>query len=145
MANDVTRSSGNLPTGGIKYYTLDDDGKTPVPCPDMFTWARWFETADRTMFSTETANLWISTVFLGLDHGFMSNVPILFETMVFPKEGAAGIHFGEIAGARYATWEDAKVGHDMAVTECIKVEQEAARLSMGLPEIAPTRRLPAPE
>lgn len=46
----------------------------------------------------------ISTVFLGLDHGFGMGPPQWFETMVFG---------GACAGdcERYATWDEAAAGH----------------------------------
>lgn len=46
----------------------------------------------------------VSTVFLGWDHSFGSETPILFETMVF-----GGIHSDY--QRRYTTYEDAEVGH----------------------------------
>lgn len=46
----------------------------------------------------------VSTVFLGWDHSFGSETPILFETMVF-----GGIHSDY--QRRYTTYEDAEAGH----------------------------------
>lgn len=50
----------------------------------------------------------ISTVFLGLDHGFGSDEPILFETMIF---GGRYADYQE----RYKTFLKAMEGHDKAV------------------------------
>ena len=74
------------------------DGKTPVAEPDPMKWAKWFETANRTVCkSTATVKLHgkpvgevrISTVFLGIDHSFGKGPPLLFESMIFggPLDG----------------------------------------------------------
>lgn len=82
-------------------------GHEPVSVPKLLEWARWVETADRTVAVTYlTTTIRVSTVFLGLDHSFgrPGQGPILFETMVF-----GGRHDG--AQARYATWDEALAGH----------------------------------
>jgi hypothetical protein len=83
-------------------YTLM--GKTPVPATDLIEWARWLETADRTVRQDQIGEVKVSTVFLGLDHNWSDGPPILFETMVF-----GGEHDGECE--RYSTWEEAEAGH----------------------------------
>ena len=88
-------------------YTLNASGEI-VPCDDLFEWARWFETADRTIALTQLDGMRVSTVFLGLDHSFGSGEPLLFETLIF-----GGPHDGE--GKRYATREQAMVGHELFV------------------------------
>jgi hypothetical protein len=55
-------------------------------------------------------NVSVSTVFLSLDHGWNSDVPIVFETMIFGCERDEDCE-------RYATWEDAKAGHARIVEE----------------------------
>jgi len=84
------------------HYILD--GRTPVPT-DMMTWAKWFETADRTVSKTQIGEWEVSTVFLGLDHAFDDGrPPLLFETLVFggPLDGNM---------VRYSTWDQAEAGH----------------------------------
>ena len=66
----------------MKSYTLDEKG-TPVHEPDMMTWARWFESADRKVAKETIGEAEVSTVFLGLDHNWGDGPPILWETMVF--------------------------------------------------------------
>jgi hypothetical protein len=62
------------------------DGE-PVPCDDFLEWARWFETADRIIQQDRFGEVLVSTVFLGLDHGFGDDgPPVLFETMIFRGE-----------------------------------------------------------
>lgn len=63
-------------------YILDERGE-PKPEPDLMKWARWFETANRHVGNEWVEESRVSTVFLGLDHGFTSDCPILWETMVF--------------------------------------------------------------
>ena len=82
------------------------NGQTPEPIKDIVEWGRWFETADRTVAETKVGKLEVSTVFLGLDHSFGGGTPILFETNIFG---------GEEYQERYATWEEAEVGHKEAV------------------------------
>lgn len=62
-------------------YILDISGE-PLVCNDLMTWARWFQTADRKLATETIGDSTISTVFLGLDHGF-GGKPLLWETMVF--------------------------------------------------------------
>lgn len=90
-------------------YVLD--GKIPVKCDDLMTWARWFEDADRHVATTNVGGAKVSTVFLGLDHSCEwrgEATPILFETMVFggPLDGEE---------TRYSTWEEAEKGHKRMV------------------------------
>jgi hypothetical protein len=79
------------------------EGHTPVLVNDLLAWAKRFGTADRRVEKTEVDGVEISTVFLGVDHGFCGTLS-LFETMVFggPLDGEQ---------ARYATWEGAELGH----------------------------------
>ena len=64
------------------------NGHEPVPC-DMETWARWFEAADRQVADTMQDDVRVSTVFLGLDHGFGRRRE-LFETMLFVNGSSEG-------------------------------------------------------
>lgn len=58
---------------------------------------------------------WISTVWLGLDHGQWGR-PLYFETMVFPKQG----DFTELECERYSTEEEALAGHAAVVAKWSK-------------------------
>jgi hypothetical protein len=90
------------------------DGQIPIPVGDLVEWAQWFEKADRHVAQDVIEGIRISTVFLGLDHSFgRTPYPILFETMVF------GGKFDQEC-ERYATWEQAVVGHNQW---CDKVAQ----------------------
>lgn len=97
-------------------YTLK--GHRPVRCLDPVAWARWFASADRHVAFDRVGGVEISTVFLGLDHGFgLSPRPILFETMIF------GGPFDE-EQRRYTSWADAEVGHREMLA---RVQAEAAQ------------------
>lgn len=80
------------------------DGKKLVKCEDFLTWARWFETADRRVAVEQHDDVKVSTVFLGIDHSFGVEKPLLFETMVFG--GQYDNH-----QKWYSTWEEAEKGH----------------------------------
>jgi hypothetical protein len=57
---------------------------------------------------------WVSTVFLGLDHNWLSEEPpLLFETMVFTKDRHRSVDNGYCH--RTSTWELALEDHAKAV------------------------------
>src|SRR5215831_12976163 len=91
------------------YYILE--GKTPVPISDFLEWGRWMADADRHVAKDYVGPIWVSTVFLGLDHSFLVGMPILFETMIFTDR----MEMEELAIRRYATWEQAEQGHKVAL------------------------------
>ena len=85
------------------------EGHRPVSCEDVFTWARWLDSADRHVALTVIGPLRVSTVFLGVDHSFgQGGAPLLFETMIF--DGGKDSY-----QERYSTWEEAERGHRAAV------------------------------
>ena len=99
-------ASRRLNCGGAvtDRYILDETGE-PVPCPDLLTWGRWFEASqDRHVARDEIGDVLISTVFLGLDHGWGRGPPVLWETMVF------GGKLDE-QQERYVSRADALAGH----------------------------------
>ena len=51
----------------------------------------------------------VSTVWMGIDHGFVPGEPVIFETMVFDKTGES------VECRRYSTEAEAKAGHTQAV------------------------------
>lgn len=60
------------------------EGKIPVPCEDLLTWANWLEhDKNRFVAQEHVGEFWVSTVFMGLDHNWGDGPPLLFETMVF--------------------------------------------------------------
>jgi hypothetical protein len=87
-------------------------GHKPVKCDDIMWWAWWFETADRRVRDTARDDVRVSTVFLGLDHGFGGRKE-LFETMLFVNGAEAGCE-------RYSTWSEAEKGHERWVMKVFK-------------------------
>jgi hypothetical protein len=89
-------------------------GHTPVAEPDLLTWARWLETADRQVRDSMQGDVCVSTVFLGLDHSFSDHgPPVLFETMVFVNGSGSDCE-------RYCTWDEAEAGHARWVMQVFK-------------------------
>lgn len=93
-----------------EHFILNDKGE-PEVCEDLLTWARWMEDRSRRRIAQDKdegpdgLEIWVSTVFLGLDHNWgETGAPVLFETMVF-----GGVLDGE--QERYTTRDDAFRGH----------------------------------
>ncbi len=93
------------------------DGKKVRVVNDVMVWAKWFESADRSVAKSMFDNVKVSTVFLGCNHGFSEDLDLWFETMVF-----GGILDGE--QDRYSTWEEAEMGHKIM---CQRVAEEIKR------------------
>lgn len=75
---------------------------------DLYTWVTWFENVEgRCIAQTYIDDVHISTVCIGLDHGF-GGEPLWFETMIF---GGEHDEYQE----RYATLEEAERGHERAL------------------------------
>ena len=90
-------------------YILDENHE-PVREVDFEKWSVWmFSDNDRRQVKlTEQGDVWVSTVFLGLDHHFGNGPLLLFETMSFIA------HEG-VDQWRYSTWAEAEAGHDRIV------------------------------
>jgi hypothetical protein len=93
-----------------EHYTLI--GQTAVEEPDLLTWARSFEEDDRIVKQEDVGNVWVSTVFLGIDHSFNGGPPLLFETMAFYGRGGH-----DLLQYRCSTWAEAEAQHEGAVQE----------------------------
>lgn len=92
------------------YYILR--GKEIVETHDLLEWGRMFEDREaRRVARTGNDDHFVSTVFLGMDHGFGDGPPLIFETMAF-------LDGNEEDMTRSSTWAEAEQQHrDM----CIKV------------------------
>lgn len=116
----------------LTHYILD--GHRPVSEPDVFAWSAWMATPSRRVAHTRVPpDIQVSTIFLGLDHGVWSAVPLLFETMVF------GLDAFQDVQERYPTWEEAEAGHAQVVARVqawlalhTPVSQEGAALQATL-------------
>lgn len=87
----------------------------PVECRDILVWAKWFEEnrKERIVKQDTVGNLFVSTVFLGLDYGFFGGKPILYETMIFDEsKGGEGIY-----SERYCTKEESLKNHEKLLVD----------------------------
>lgn len=92
----------------MSHLYFDRKGK-PITLEE---WSRLFEDWNykRIMESRLPDGKWISTVWLGLDHGIDESNPIIFETMVF--EFKTDKKLGESLDTdRYSTEQEARRGH----------------------------------
>ena len=94
-----------------KYILVGHDA---VPERSLMKWAKWFEKAERIVAKSNCGGVFVSTVFLGINHQFGEGLPLLFETMVF----------GENMMERYSTWDEAVNGHERM---CQKVRKQLAK------------------
>lgn len=97
----------------VYKYGLDPVTRKPVPMANVLEWGMWLDHAERQIRNTELPDgSRVSTVFLGLDHGFSgTGAPILFETKIF------GVKHLEDYQRRYCTEEEAIAGHEEAINE----------------------------
>lgn len=102
-----------------RYYAILD--KHQVKCVTFDVWGPWYEdniTKRHVAKSKIGDDVEVSTVFLGLNHGF-GGPEKWFETMIFG---------GKLDGyqRRYETWDEAVAGHELAVLEA---DQSALKLN----------------
>jgi len=114
------------------FYTLDAAGD-PVPCDDALVWATWFATNDASRVVARTqisAEVHVSTVFLGIDHGFREGAPVLWETMIFGGDY-------DLACDRYRSKKEAIVGHEkwVLVAKGEMTPIDARSLKEGFPVV----------
>lgn len=96
-----------------RYYRLIGREVHPIEAPDSDPNIRRIGHTDITMLG-----LWVSTVFLTINHQFDPNgPPVLFETMVFPMENMTDLYC-----ARYSTYDEAEAGHWEAVWKVLDGE-----------------------
>ena len=96
-----------------RFWTLD--GHTPVPTDDIHEWSRLLDEhpGGRRVGGDDVGDWSVSTVFLGMDHGYGGGPPILFETMIFSRHDPR--NEADESCWRYATWEEAEAGHNAVV------------------------------
>jgi hypothetical protein len=92
----------------MAWYILDENNKpirsTIVDCGEWLE-----ENPERKAVKQEHIDdVFISTVFLGLDHSWNSDIPVLWETMIFGGEHDQYMD-------RYSSYEDALEGHQTAL------------------------------
>jgi hypothetical protein len=80
----------------------------------LLAWAKWFENVNsegRITAKTKIGNIEVSTVFLGIDHNFLTGKPLLWETMIFGSDRKALKGHLE----RYSSLKEAEKGHKRAI------------------------------
>lgn len=88
--------------GGPRYW---DRRGEPMSFVD---WIVAVETGSRFVKQTTLGNgLWVSTIWLGMDHGWGQSKPVIFETMVFPGKG----DLRDLTCRRYTSELAARTGH----------------------------------
>lgn len=102
MADGSGGGGGDWGNGGLRHAILR--GHIVVPVRDWMEWALWSATNDRHVGHTRLGACCVSTVFLGLDHGF-GGEPMWFETCIFRRKNQSRIV------ERYTTWDEAEAGH----------------------------------
>jgi len=95
-----------------EHYTLDENNN-PIPCT-LREWGDLYQNLcgnnKRRVGDSYVNDCHISTVFLGIDHGFgATRRPVLFETMVFDNEG------NDMFQSRCCTWDEAVKMHNHAI------------------------------
>ena len=106
----------------MTYYKLAADGRTPIPVDDVIEWSKFFGDTEARVVKQEDFpdEVRVSTVFLGIDHGFgfrrgATYQPVLWETMIFN-----GPHDG---------WQDRATSYD----DAIQCHKHAVHLVLSTP------------
>lgn len=110
---DIENKIEELMTPLLKnMWVLSEDGRTPRKAASIQEVNEIFDLAKgaklRTVGKDEVNGVKISTMFLSNDHSRDGGTPILFETMIF------GGRFDQYC-RRYSTWDEAELGHDIAL------------------------------
>ena len=93
----------------MSWYILDKNNK-PIRST-IVDYGKWLqENPEKKAVKQEhIGDIFISTVFLGLDHAWFSDIPVLWETMIFGGEHDRYMD-------RYTSHEDSLEGHQAALT-----------------------------
>lgn len=101
----------------MRLGILDPKTKQVRIVEDVMEWGRWFEqTEDRVVRQDYVGEWQVSTVFLGIDHGWRDGAPLWFETMVFGGPL-------DLEGRRYTSYEAAQTGHREMLEQVIRCSQ----------------------
>jgi hypothetical protein len=118
-------------------YVYDAAGE-PIPCDDVLTWGRFFESHERSLLRDvrgHRGRVVVSTVFLGLDHNFFGEgPPVLWETMIF-----GGVF--DSYQRRYRSKLDALAGHLRALGLVERYATAPRRLKKAMQKVQDGRPL----
>jgi hypothetical protein len=116
-------------------YILDDKGE-PVAvetetefCTELddglIRWGRFFEQRDLRRVALEEVNgIRISTVFLGIDHGWGGGPPVLWETMCFADGPTDGHHMDQETDRCSGSREQALAMHQRMVDKVKRLSEK---------------------
>jgi hypothetical protein len=96
-----------------RFYQLVGKEIVPIEDDDPIKWAKAFGSDNRHIALDEIPGVDVSTVFLGLDHGYGDGPPVLFETMVFGGPYDQNME-------RYTTYDEAVIGHQKMVAKVMR-------------------------
>jgi hypothetical protein len=102
--------------------TLNWETGEIIPATDLIKWAIWFEGTENHVGLDEVSGFIVSTIFMGINHSFGNRRPQWFETMVFRQMDNKRMLGRLIDQWRYATLEEARAGHKLAVAAVEKGE-----------------------
>jgi len=107
------------------YYKLDSNHEV-VLCKSVLEWGEWMHqhSKDRIVKQDSVGPLWVSTVFLGLDHSIFADRLQLFETMIFDE-------FHDDYQTRCSTWDEALTMHETAMGVARALVEKAKDLVDG--------------
>lgn len=118
----------------MNHYILDNENN-PIVCDDLGAWTWREQSPDRVRVSLTRfhGGVYISTVFLTVDHNILGLEPHLWETVVY-----GGAYNGY--QNRYATYDDAVLGH-LLIIRGMLLELELAPVLEPGPEPTVSRRI----
>lgn len=94
------------------YYHMDGTPYTGTRHEQTLAWGRDFENrlTNGGVIGRDTLwnGIWVSTMWMGLDHNFGGGRPLIFESMAFEGPGPRS---QDLDQDRYSTLEEAKAGH----------------------------------
>jgi hypothetical protein len=91
---------------------------------ELFEWADAFEDeSQRIVAHIDIGRVCVGTIWLGLDHSFGGEVPLIFETNVFDLESGKPLE----DMVRYSTEQQALEGHQAVVQKYMAATAEGPR------------------
>lgn len=81
------------------------EGKKLMQC-SLDEWGRFFHSEEKIVAKTYVSGFEVSTIFLGIDHGWGDGLLHFFETMVFNIGSNTDLDLD-----RYSTYDQAETGH----------------------------------
>lgn len=122
-----------------RFWVLGEDGRTLEQTSDIMAWGQCREDVTRSQIGwdlDEPNQILVSTVFLGVAHGWVNDQPVLFETLVISGNNSRIYN-------RYCTRDDAEAGHKDACAS-VGITPQLPDYIEG--EVIPdTPALPAPD